>query len=83
MVWNDNKDEMLCREVLLFEPYQFKPRSHERGNAWKAIAENLNASVTFSFKVDARSMRERFIGIVVKYRQKTECIWRFSRAYIT
>ena len=60
MVWNDNKDEMLCREVLLFEPYQFKPRSHERGNAWKAIAENLNASVTCSFKVDARSVREAY-----------------------
>ena len=59
MVWNDNEDEMLCREVLLFEPYQFKPRSHERENAWKAIVENPNASVTCSFKVDARSVRER------------------------
>ena len=71
MVWNDNKDEMLCREVLLFQPCQFKPRSHERGNAWKVIAENLNASVTCSFKVDARSARERLTEIVVKCKQKT------------
>ena len=59
MVWNDNKDEMLCREVLLFELYQFKLRLHERGNAWKAMAENLSTSVVCNFKVDARSVRER------------------------
>ena len=37
MVWDEKKDDMLSREVLLFEPYQFKPRTRERGNAWKAI----------------------------------------------
>ena len=72
MVWNDNKDEILCREVLLFEPYQFKPCSHERGNTWKATAENLNASVTCNFKVGARSVRERLTGVVVKYKQKNK-----------
>ena len=45
MVWNDNKDEMMYRETLLFEPYHFKPRSHEKGNAWKAIAENLSKKI--------------------------------------
>ena len=44
---------------MLFEPYQFKPRSYERRNAWKVIAENLNASLTGSFNVDARSVREK------------------------
>ena len=68
-MWNNNKDEMLYREVLLFKSYRFKPRSHERGNAWKAIAENLNASVTRSFKVDASSVRERNMEIVAKYKQ--------------
>ena len=63
---------MSCREVLLFEPHQFKQRSHERGNAWKAIAENFNASVTCSSKVYARSVRERLTGIVVKYKQKNK-----------
>ena len=59
MVSNVNKNETLCKEALLFETYQFKPRSHERGNAWKAIAENLIASVTWSFKFDARSLKDR------------------------
>ena len=57
MVWKDNKDKILCREVLLFKPCQFKPLSHEKGNALTAISENLNASVRGSFKVDARSVR--------------------------
>ena len=70
MVWNNNKDEILCREDLLLELYQFKPHSHERGNVWKAIAENVTASITCSFKVDAKSVTERLTGIVVKYKQK-------------
>ena len=57
MVWKDNKDKILCREVLLFKPCQFKPLSHGKGNALTAISENLNASVRGSFKVDARSVR--------------------------
>ena len=56
---------MLCREVLLFEPYQFKPRTKERRNAWKAISENLMASKTVNFKVDARSVRERLLNVVI------------------
>ena len=72
MVWNNNKNKTLCREALLFQPYQFKPRSHERGSAWGAIAENFIASVTWSFKFDARSVRERLTGIVTKYKQKIE-----------
>ena len=70
MVWNNNKDEILCREVLLLELYQFKLHSHERGNVWKAIAENLSASIKWSFKVDAKSVTGRLTGIVVKYKQK-------------
>ena len=56
---------MLCREVLLFEPYQFKPRTKERRNAWKAISENLMASKTVNFKVDARAVRERLLNVVI------------------
>jgi len=70
MVWDDHKDEVLCREVLLFEPYQFKPRSRERGNGWKAIAENLTACATLHFRVDARAVRERVGAIVKRHKQK-------------
>ena len=30
MVWDNEKDEYLCREVLLFEPYLHKPRTVAR-----------------------------------------------------
>ena len=39
MVWNAEKDEMPCREVLLVEPYSKKPSNEkERGQAWTMIA---------------------------------------------
>ena len=61
MVWNDQQDELLCREILLFEPYKFKVRAREKGNSWKAIADNLNS--LDGFKVDARAVRERY-GVI-------------------
>ena len=57
MLWNDQKDELLCREILLFEPCKFKARTREKSSSWKSIADNLNS--LDGFKVDARSVRER------------------------
>ena len=61
MVWNNEKDELLCREVLLMEPYQYKARSWEQGNVWKQIADALNLISTENtfFRVDAHVVRER------------------------
>ena len=72
MVWNGEKDELLCREVLLFEPYQFKERTRERGNAWRAIADNLNAITTHQFRVDSRAVRERFAHIIARFERSTK-----------
>ena len=69
MVWDNEKDEYLCREVLLFEPYLHKPRTVARGNAWKAIAAQLTAP-PLSFKVDARAVKERFGGLVERFKAK-------------
>ena len=57
MVWDNEKDEYLCREMLLFEPYLHKPRTVARDNVWKTIAGQLSAA-PLSFKVDARAPRE-------------------------
>ena len=61
MVWNNEKDELLCHEVLLMEPYHYKTRSRERGNVWKQIADALNLISTGStfFRIDACAVRER------------------------
>ena len=58
IVWNDQKDELLCREILVLEPYKFKARTREKGYMWKAIADNLN--FLDGFKVDVRAVREHY-----------------------
>ena len=72
MAWNDQEDELLCREILLFKPYKFKARTREKGNSWKAIADDLNS--LDRFKVDARAVRERY-GIIRK-----KSLWDYSRS---
>ena len=69
MVWDNEKDEYLCREVLLFEPYLDKPRTAARGNAQKAVAAQVTAA-PLCFKVDARAVRERFGGLVERFKAK-------------
>ena len=61
MVWNDQKNELLYRKVLLFKLYKFKARTREKGNSWKAIADNLNS--LGGLKEDARAVKERF-GVI-------------------
>ena len=43
----------------LFEACKFKARTIEKGNSWKAIADNLNS--LDGFKVDARVVLSRLI----------------------
>ena len=52
----------MCWEVLVVEPFRFKIRSPERGQAWESLAEKLNATSSLSpkFKVTARSVRDRY-----------------------
>ena len=69
MVWNDQKDELLCRDILLLEPYKFKARTREKGDLWKAISDNLNS--LDGFKVDARAVRERY-GVIRAHFERKE-----------
>lgn len=71
MAWTDYKDDLLLREMLLFEPFKFKPRTKERGNAWKMVAENLNQLDSEKFKVDQRAVRERFGILKTHFETKT------------
>ena len=50
----------MCREVPVEEPYRFKMRSTETGQAWESIAENLNAMPSLKFRVTARSVRNQY-----------------------
>lgn len=60
MLWTKNHDILLCREILVEEPYKFKHGSRERGHCWDTIATNLNSMKEEKFIVDQRSVRDRF-----------------------
>ena len=52
------------------EPYNFKPRSPERGRIWEKIARNLNNIDEPKFRVTARSCRDRNSLLTTKQAQK-------------
>ena len=61
MEWSDKHDLVLCREVLVMEPYQHPYRSKERGDVWNQITVNLSGLDHPKFKVNRRSIRDRLI----------------------
>ena len=43
MVWSKAHDEMLCREILVVDPFTGTRKSTvARGTKWEEVAENLN-----------------------------------------
>ena len=69
MEWNESKDLLLCHEVLQIEPYKMKEKTVNRAQPWKTIADNLTKQP--DFKVSKRSVRDRFSGLVDKFKKKT------------
>ena len=70
MIWTDQHDEMLCREILSIEPSNYASGTVQRGEAWELIAENLNLITEVKFSVNQRSVRERCKLICTKYSAK-------------
>ena len=50
-------DIIFLRELLLFEPWNYKYGSKERGNCWERIRESLNQLTGIFFKVTQRSVK--------------------------
>ena len=42
MEWKEEHDVLLCREILVSQPFKFKERTVERGKIWDEIANRLN-----------------------------------------
>ena len=59
MDWTNEHDVLLCREVIVNDPYEFKAGTRERGQCLDKIANILNAIQNPWFKVDQRSIRDR------------------------
>ena len=70
MKWDDVKDGILVKEILLFEPWNHKHGSEERGKCWERISESLNNLPDVYFKVTQRSVRDRYNTLEKKFKQK-------------
>ena len=75
----------MCREVLVSEPFNFKPKSLERGKVWEAIAQRLNAIDQQKFRVSARAVRDRNSLLTAKQdqnygtrRKRQEFMWKYQ-----
>ena len=60
MCWTPRHDEILIREILLFEPWLQKKGTPERGAVWNQMAESLNQVLSPKFNVDQRSVRDHY-----------------------
>ena len=68
--WTVDHDVIMCREVLVSEPFNFKLRSPERGKVWEKIAQELNAIEKPKFRVTTRVVRDRYFLLITKHAQK-------------
>ena len=70
MEWSEKHDGILCREILLSQQFNHKPRTVERGKVWEEIAERLNSINDPKFKVSKRSVRKHFQLLLLKFKTK-------------
>lgn len=71
MTLTEEHDTLLCREILVEEPYTFKHGSREKGRCWDCIAQNLNRVEQPEFSVDQRAIRDRYVKLKKSYKKKT------------
>ena len=70
MVWTEDHEEMLLREILTYEPFNHKLGTGPRGEAWKMIAETLNGLDCPKFSVNHRSVREKYSAMEKTHKKK-------------
>ena len=71
MVWSTAHDEMLCREILVIDPFTgIRKSTVARGTKWEEVAENLNKIKQIYFKVDKRAVRDRYNLLSKELRKK-------------
>ena len=70
MRWLQEHDMALMQEILVFEPWEYRHGSSERGNIWERISESLNSLKELQFQVNARSVRDRYKLLADKFKHK-------------
>ena len=71
MVWTDENDELLCREIFAVNVFVGTKRSTvARGTKWEKVAENLKKIQEVQFKVDKRTVRDCYNNLSRDLRKK-------------
>ena len=71
MVWTSIHDDMLCRKILVTNPFTgTKKGTVARGTKWEQVAENLNKVELVHFKVNKSSVRDRYNHLAKILRKK-------------
>ena len=73
MRWETAHDILLCREILLVKPYQFKPSTKQSGAAWTSVSEDLNAinmSANSPFVTTQKSVRDRYKYLLADFKTR-------------
>ena len=59
MTWSVDHDVLLCREILVEEPFRFKAGTKERGQVWDKVANSLNSCKELRFLVKQRGVKRK------------------------
>lgn len=70
MTWTSEKDEALCKEILLLEPFRFRSRTKESGTTWSHVAEDLRQIKSLNMTVDQRAVPDRYKILKSHFLQK-------------
>ena len=69
-MWTSKHNEVLVQEMYLFEPWNFKRGSKQRGQVWKRISESLNQHESPKFTVNQKSVRDHYIFLEKEQKKK-------------
>ena len=70
MVWTNKHNEVLVQEIYLFDPWNFKRGSKQRGQVWERIGESLNQYESPKFKINQESVRDHYILLKKEQKKK-------------
>lgn len=73
MFFTEEHDKLLCREILAVDPFTgTKKGTVQRGTKWTEIADHLNAIASPKFKVNQKSVRDRYNLLAKRLKTKLE-----------
>ena len=73
MVWNNEKDKTMLKEMAAEGVMHKKLKSRDRGASWQKVVNNLNAMP--QFEVSQKSLCDRYKFLAKKYKVKMGGLW--------